>query len=143
MTFQWIFKGFSLDFQIFKWIFDGFSMVFPWILNGVVVVFWRFLAAPLANPRESQGRLISRPGRLEPLSHSLSLSRALSLSFFLVERAQRASERSERARGAIDGVRHRATCRTLGNPVSLRMQTQVHGYTMPCGRVGRSKWRNC
>ena len=46
MTFQWIFKGFSMDFQIFKWIFDGFSMVFQWILNGVVIVFWRFLAAP-------------------------------------------------------------------------------------------------
>ena len=46
MTFQWIFKGFLMDFQIFKWIFGGFSMVFQWILNGVVLVFWRFLAAP-------------------------------------------------------------------------------------------------
>ena len=32
-----------MDFQIFKWILDGFSMVFQWIPNGVVIVFWRFL----------------------------------------------------------------------------------------------------
>ena len=30
----------------FRWIFNGFQ----WILNGVVIVFWRFLAAPGVPP---------------------------------------------------------------------------------------------